>query len=198
MATSNVRLKVSDTGCGMDKEVMERIFDPYFTTKEKGRGTGLGLSVVHGIVKSYGGAITVYSRPGKGSTFKVYIPAIQKEAVEEKDETEPLPAGHELILFIDDELAIVDIVRQMLERLGYAVDARTRSLEALELFRAKPDHFDLVITDMTMPNMTGDRLALKLMKIRPDIPIILCTGFSEKITEAKAKGMGIRKFIMKP
>lgn len=193
-----IRLKVSDTGCGMDKEVMERIFDPYFTTKEKGRGTGLGLSVVHGIVKSYGGAITVYSRPGKGSTFNVYIPAVQKEAVEEKDETKPLSTGHERILFVDDEITIVDIVRQMLEHLGYEVDMRTSSIEALELFKSQPDRFDLVITDMIMPNMTGDRLALELMKINPKIPIILCTGFSEKITEEKAKKMGIKAFVMKP
>lgn len=158
-----VRLIVTDTGCGMDRELMERIFDPYFTTKEKSKGTGLGLSVVHGIVKSQGGDITVYSEPGKGSTFNVYIPVIQKESVEEKDETKPLPTGHERILFIDDELPIVDMVRQMLERLGYEVDARTSSIEALELFKSQPDRFDMVITDMTMPNMTGNRLARELI-----------------------------------
>jgi len=175
-----IRLTVSDTGHGIDKDVMERIFDPYFTTKEKEKGTGLGLSVVHGIVKSHGGVITVYSEPGKGSTFHVYIPAIQREVVEEKDEIEPLPTGHERVLFIDDEPVLVEIGKQMLE------------------FRIKPDQFDLVITDMTMPQMTGDRLARELMQIRPDIPIIICTGYSERITEGKAKGMGIKAFVMKP
>jgi len=193
-----IRLTVSDTGHGIDKDVMERIFEPYFTTKEKGRGTGLGLSVVHGIVKSHGGAITVYSEPGKGSTFHVYIPAIQREVVEEKDEIEPLPTGHERILFIDDEPGLVEIGKQMLEYLGYEVTTRTSSIEALELFRTKPDQFDLVITDMTMPQMMGDRLAQELMQIRPDIPIILCTGFSKRITEEKAKGIGIKAFAMKP
>ena len=191
-------MTVRDTGHGMDKKVMERIFEPYFTTKEMGKGTGLGLAVVHGIVKSHEGEITVHSEPGKGSTFHVYIPAIQREVVEEKDETGHLPTGIECVLFIDDEPTLVDIGKQALERLGYEVVTRTSSIEALELFRTKPDQFGLVITDMTMPDMTGERLAKELMQVRPDIPIILCTGFSERITEEKAKGMGIREFVMKP
>jgi CheY-like chemotaxis protein len=196
---SYVRLSVSDTGHGMIPEVMERIFDPYFTTKEKGYGTGLGLSVVHGIVEAHGGAITVDSEPGKGSTFHVYFPKIEEaEEAMEAGPGGPLPTGTERILFVDDEPALVDLNKQRLERLGYEVVISTSSLEVLELFRAKPDQFDLVITDMTMPKMTGDKLARELMKIRPNIPIILCTGFSERISEEKAKEMGIRAFAMKP
>lgn len=193
-----LRLTVSDTGEGITPEIMERIFEPYFTTKEKGVGTGMGLSVIHGIVKSHGGTITVYSEPGKGSTFHVYIPLIQEEVKPEIDEDAFIPTGIEHILFIDDEPVLVDLSKRMLERLGYEVTSRTSSLEALELFKARPDRFDLVITDMTMPNMTGDRLARELMKIRPDIPIIICTGYSEQMSEEKAKWVGIKAFAMKP
>jgi PAS domain S-box-containing protein len=196
----HIRLTVTDTGHGMDRSVMERIFDPYFTTKDKGEGTGLGLSVVHGIVNDYWGAITVYSEPGKGTTFHVYLPRVAE--VEEKGQAESplggIPTGRERILFIDDNQALVDLGKRMLGRLGYEVVTRTSSIEALELFRAKPDEFDMVITDMTMPNMTGDKLAKEMMKIRPDIPVILCTGFSELISEERAKGLGIRAFVMKP
>jgi signal transduction histidine kinase/DNA-binding response OmpR family regulator len=193
-----LRLSISDTGHGMTPDVKERIFDPYFTTKEVGEGTGLGLAIVHGIVKDHGGAITVYSEPGKGSTFHVYLPVIEKAEEPQKETLEPLPTGHERILFIDDEPGLVEIGKQMMEKLGYNVVVRTSSIEALELFREQPDRFDLVITDMTMPKMMGDRLAVELMKIRPDIPIILCTGFSERITEEEARGMGIKAFVMKP
>ena len=194
-----LRLTVSDTGQGMPPEVLERIFEPYYTTKEKGQGTGLGLSVVHGIVKSYGGTITAYSEPGKGSVFNVYFPLIeQKKEVLEADESGPIPTGNEHILFIDDEPPLADLGKQMLERLGYKVNTRTSSLEALELFKVKPGQFDLVITDMTMPNMTGEKLAVELMRIRSDIPIIICTGYSEYISEEKANEIGIRAFIMKP
>ena len=182
----------------MTPEVLERIFDPYFTTKEVGEGTGLGLAVVHGIIKDHGGAITVYSGPGKGTTFHVYLPVIEKAAEPEKETLKPLPTGHERILFIDDEPGLVEIGRVMLGKLGYDVVVRTSSIEALELFRTKPDEFDLVITDMTMPKMTGDKLAQEIMKVRPDIPIILCTGFSKRITEEKAKEIGIKAFVMKP
>ncbi|MGD8227895.1 MAG: PAS domain S-box protein [Desulfobacteraceae bacterium] len=193
-----VKLTVSDNGHGMAPEVQERIFDPYFTTKEKGEGTGLGLAMVHGIVKSHGGTITVYSEPETGSTFHVYLPIKETETDQATGYEETIPTGTERILFVDDEQPIVDIAKQMVEQLGYSVVTRTSSLEALELFRKKPDEFDLVITDMTMPNMTGEELANELMFIRPDIPIILCTGFSRSVTEKKAKAMGIQAFILKP
>lgn len=192
-------LKVSDTGQGMEKDVIERIFDPYFTTKEKDKGTGLGLAVVYGIVKEYGGDIKVYSEPGEGTVFTIYFPQIMDDSVLQDDlPDEKFPAGHEHILFVDNEKQIVDIVQQILHRLGYRVTAISSSLDALEMFRAQPGNFDIVITDLTMPNMTGDKLAGELLKIRPDIPIILCTGFSEKISEEKAKALGIREFILKP
>lgn len=193
-----VRLTVSDTGEGITNEVMERIFEPYFTTKEKGVGTGLGLAVTHGIVKSHGGAIILESKPGIGSTFNVYIPRIEKEVTPQAEATEVLPAGSERILFVDDEQTLVEIGKQMLEKLGYEVTTRTNSIEALELFRARPDQFDVVITDMTMPNMTGDKLAKEIIGIRADTPIVLCTGYSEHIGSESAKDMGIRGFIMKP
>ncbi len=194
-----VRLTVSDTGCGMDDTVKERIFDPFFTTKAHGEGTGMGLSVVHGIVKKHGGNVAVYSEPGKGTTFHVYLPRIDTSpTVKDTASTEPLPTGNEHILFVDDEAQVVDMGRQMLERLGYHVTARTSSVEALEAFRAQPEDFDLVITDQTMPNMTGTQLAKKLLAIMPGIPIILCTGFSEVVSENTAKAMGIREYVMKP
>ncbi len=194
----HVRLTVTDTGCGMDPETLEHIFDPYFTTKEVGEGTGLGLSVVHGIVRTHDGTITVESKPGKGTTFHVYFPVIEKdEKIQEEDEG-PLPTGSEHILFIDDEPVLVDLAKQMLEHLGYEVTTKSGSLEALELFREQPNRFDLVITDTTMPHMTGDRLAEEFMKIRADIPIILCTGYSKRISKEKAKEMGIKAFVMKP
>ena len=194
-----IRLTVSDTGHGMEKNVLDRIFEPYYTTKDKIGGTGMGLAVVHGIVKSYSGAITVYSEPGKGTTFNVFLPRIEEvEVVAETEEMGPIPTGNERILFVDDEPAIVDIGKGMLEHLGYKVEVRTSPIEALEAFKAKPDKFDIVITDMTMPQMTGDELAKGLMAIRPDIPIILCTGFSERINEEKAKAMEIRRLVMKP
>jgi len=193
-----VRLIVSDTGHGMDPSTVSRIFEPYFSTKEKGEGTGLGLSVVHGIVKSHGGAITVYSEPGEGSTFHVYLPVVEQDAPAEITAEGVLPTGSETILLVDDELSLVNLGKQMLEGLGYGVVTRTSSLEALEVFRNQPSRFDLVVTDMTMPTMTGDQLATELMKIRPDIPVILCTGFSRKISEPEAKAIGIRAFVMKP
>lgn len=193
-----LRLTVSDTGCGMGDDVMDRIFDPYFTTKEKGEGTGLGLATVHGIAKKYGGTVTVYSEPGKGSIFSVYLPVIQREEISGKESEEPMPTGNERVLFVDDEEPLVQLCKQMLMHLGYEVETRTSSVEALQLFRVKPGRFDLVITDMAMPNMTGDELAKELIRIRPDIPIIMCTGFSEKATEERTKDMGIRAVIMKP
>ncbi len=192
-------LTVADTGPGMDQSVISRIFEPYFTTKENGKGTGLGLAVVHGIVKSYKGDIRVYSETGEGTAFHVYLPVIKSQfETEEADTVAPVPKGTERILLVDDEDPIVRMEKQMLERLGYDVTERTSSIEALEAFRATPDKFDLVITDTTMPNMTGIQLSQKLLEIRPDIPIIICTGFSTKIDDEKAKAAGIRGYVMKP
>lgn len=195
----HLQLTVKDAGHGMEPEVLERIFEPYYTTKKKGKGTGLGLSVIDGIVKNHGGDITVSSQPGKGTVFNIYLPVIDHIDVEtESAETTIAANGSERILLIDDEEQIIDFEQQILERLGYKVISKTDSEEALEEFAAQPDQFDLVITDMTMPKMTGDQLARKMMDIKPEIPVILCTGFNEAITEEKALAMGIDKFVMKP
>jgi len=193
-----VTMTVSDTGHGIYQDVIDRIFDPYFTTKEVGKGTGMGLAVVHGIVKEHNGLITAESEIGKGTTFSIFFPAIEKEAVLETEIDEELPHGSESILFIDDEDSLVELGYQKLKRLGYEVDATTSPIEALHRFRSDPNKFDLVITDMTMPQMTGDKLAIEILNIRPDIPIILCTGFSEKIDEKKAKEIGATDYIEKP
>jgi len=193
-----INLTVTDTGYGMVPDVLDKIFDPFFTTKEKGKGTGMGLSVVHGIVHSHGGSIYAYSKPGKGSTFRVFLPVFKRRLESEERIERPIPTGTERVLFIDDEPAIVNIGKQTLELLGYDVVTRTSSIEALEFFKTQPDSVDIVITDLTMPNMTGEELAKELMQIRPDIPIILCTGFSVRMDEKKAMGMGIRAFVSKP
>ena len=195
---SYIMLTITDTGHGMPPEILEKIFDPFFTTKKKGKGTGMGLSVVHGIVHSHGGTIYAYSEIGNGSTFKVFFPAIESLMTSEEKIDIWIPTGTERILFIDDEPAIVKIGKQTLESLGYEVVTRTSSIEALEYFKARSNNFDLVVTDMTMPKMTGDVLASELMKIKPNIPIILCTGFSARIDEKKAMRMGIRAFVSKP
>jgi len=195
----HLKLTVRDCGHGMGADVMERIFEPYYTTKEQGKGTGLGLSVIHGIIKNHGGDISVSSQPDKGATFTVYLPVIDEVDVEiEPMEVTSANQGKEHILLVDDEEQIIDIETQILERLGYKVTAKTDSQEALEEFSALSEKFDLVITDMTMPKMTGAQLALKLMDIKPDIPVILCTGFNETINEEKALAMGIDRFVMKP
>lgn len=193
-----VRLSVSDTGHGMDSDTISQIFDPYFTTKEKGVGTGMGLAVVLGITRSHGGAIRVFSELNKGTTFDVFFPVVDTEIQYEGEPLGPLPSGRERILFVDDEDALAELGRQMLERLGYRVTSGINPIQALETFRGNPNNFDLVVTDMTMPGMTGDELARELMKIRPDTPVILCTGFSERITAEKAKEMGIKELAMKP
>ena len=193
-----LKLTVSDTGHGIPADILDRIFDPFFTTKETGEGTGMGLSVVHGIVRSYDGAITASSELGKGSVFRVYLPVIDRQLEPRAAAEEHIPTGSERILFVDDEPPLANIAKQTLETLGYDVQTRTSSIEALELFKSQRDRFDLVITDMTMPNMTGEDLAQELMRIKPGIPIILCTGFSSKIDERKASAMGIRAFVLKP
>lgn len=193
-----LRLTVADSGEGMQPGVQEKIFDPFFTTKGKEEGTGLGLAVVHGIVKSCGGFITVDSQQNKGSTFNVFLPIIQAEAQPQSKIEGPLPTGRERVLFVDDEKLIVDIGKQMLEGNGYQVTPRTSSVEALELFKARPDDFDLLVTDMTMPNMSGLELACEIFRLKPDMPVILCTGFSETINEAGARAAGIKAFLYKP
>jgi PAS domain S-box-containing protein len=193
-----VQLTLSDTGQGIAPEIRERIFDPYFTTKEIGKGTGMGLSVALGIVKGHGGAISVDSEPDKGTCIRIFLPMVDKEAETEFVSEEKLSTGNENILFVDDEESLADLGRLRLEKMGYRVTAITRPAEALELFCANPDQFDLVITDMTMPQMTGDRLAKEILKIRPDMPIIICTGFHEKMTEEKSKEIGIKTFLLKP
>jgi len=193
-----LKLTVKDTGHGMPSEVLERIFEPYFTTKEQGEGTGLGLAVVHGIIESHGGSITVESEADQGTTFRVFLPLVEEEAAPEAEDAVAPVTGQGTILLVDDEQAILDVGSRMLEGLGYAVVAVKSSADALRAFQRDPDHFDLIMTDMTMPHMTGADLARAAMRIRPDIPVVLCTGFSELIDEAKAKAMGIKEFLMKP
>jgi len=192
-------LIVADTGVGMNHALAEKIFDPFFTTKENGKGTGMGLSVVHGIVKGLNGAIKVHSKPGKGSAFHVFLPVVENAFVNQKTPAKDfIQGGVENLLLVDDEKEIIAMEKQVLERLGYHVTSRTSSLEALEVFRARPDKFDLVISDMAMPEMPGDKLAVELIRIRPDIPIILCTGFSESMTEEKIKFLGVKGLLLKP
>ena len=191
-------LSIDDTGCGISPDAVDHIFEPFFTTKEKGKGTGMGLSVVHGIVKKYHGLITVSSDPKKGTVFNVFLPVIETNAISDNDKEEILLSGTERILFVDDEYFQVDLGKKIFGRLGYEVVAETNSLKALELFRKNPDDFDLVITDMIMPNLPGDKLAKELIAIRPDIPIIICTGYSEQLEAEKAESLGIKAIVMKP
>jgi PAS domain S-box-containing protein len=193
-----VNLKVSDTGHGISSMEIDRIFDPYFTTKQVGKGTGMGLSVVHGLIRGHEGAISVKSKYGQGTTFSILFPVIEKQTAIETEPIKELPTGNEKILLVDDEKSILFTGRNLLERLGYQVETRQNPIEALDLFRVDPNQFDLMITDMTMPNMTGDKLVQEILKIRPDMPIILNTGFNEKIDEEKAKQIGIRQYIEKP
>jgi CheY-like chemotaxis protein len=191
------RLSVRDTGSGIGSHILDKIYQPYFTTKEKGKGTGLGLAVVHGIVQNYGGMISVDSEPGKGTRVDIYLPII-KMPVESSPSESAMPTGREKILLVDDEAVIVDIGCQSLERLGYRVDGYTSSVEALDRFANNPNRYDLVITDMTMPKVTGDQLAAEILRQRPDIPIILCTGYSSRIDSRQAEAIGIRTMLMKP
>ena len=194
----HVKIMISDTGPGIDSKIIHRIFDPYFTTKEVGKGSGMRLAVVHGIVKSHSGAITVESSPGKGTEFSIFFPLNREQPIVNIQEGREIPRGNETILFVDDEISIVKMVQRMFERLGYRVETATTPQKALERFRENPDQFDLVISDMTMPQMTGVQLSEKLMDIRPDIPIIISTGHSAIVDEEKAKELGLAAYIMKP
>nr|QIV52836.1 hypothetical protein [uncultured bacterium] len=193
-----IRVSVSDSGPGIPAGIIDRVFDPYFTTKEVGKGSGMGLAVVQGIVNHHGGAISVHSKFGHGCTFRLLFPlTTEAPGVEAKPSSE-LPTGRERILFVDDEESIVRTTRQMLTRLGYHVETALTPQEAMDRFAAAPSDFDMVITDMTMPNMTGGTLAGKILEIRKDIPIIICTGYSTLIDKEKAREMGIGAFLMKP
>ena len=196
-----IELTIRDSGHGIPTEYMDRIFDPYFTSKEKGEGTGLGLAVVHGIISSHGGAITVESEISKGTAFHVIFPKKNKISAQDKPAAVDAPGrqeGTERILFIDDEPALIDIGKEILSTLGYDVTPCTASDEALDLFKADPERFDLVITDLTMPKMTGDLLAQELMRMRPEIPVILFTGYSDLVSRERFNKLGIRDCLMKP
>jgi PAS domain S-box-containing protein len=194
-----VMLMVSDNGRGIEPEVIDRIFEPYFTTKEPGKGTGLGLAVVYGIIKEHGGDIRVYSEVDKGTTFLVYLPPASGKTVPGDHKPEkPYRKGDERILLVDDDESVARIEQMTLERLGYRVTTLHDAVEALDLFRADPGAFDVILTDMSMPRMTGDRLAVEIKKIRPSVPIIICTGFSERVDEQKAAEMGVDGYLMKP
>lgn len=194
----HLKLIVSDRGCGMKPEVLDLIFDPFFTTKKPGEGTGMGLSVVHGIVKNHNGAITVYSEPEKGTVFTIFLPHAEGDFRVEPKLSETIPKGKGRIFFIDDEESQIKSIHPMLERLGYTVQVEIDSVKAIETFKESPESFDLIITDQTMPKLTGNKLAETVLSIRPDIPVILCTGFSEMIDADKAESMGISAFLMKP
>lgn len=195
-----VRMSVEDNGHGMDRTTMDRIFDPYFSTKKPDEGTGLGLAVVHGIIAGYGGRIEVESEPDKGATFYIFLPRIEQppKAEEPTLSLDKVPVGHERILFVDDEKLIVSIYDDLLKELGYQVVSTTNSEEALALFEKDVFGFDLVITDLTMPNLTGEELSKLLIGLRPDTPIIMCTGYSNQLSQEEARSLGIRKYLTKP
>ncbi len=193
-----VMISVKDTGHGMDKEVMERIFDPFFTTKAPGEGTGMGLAVVHGILKAHGGTITVQSEPGVGTEFQIFLPRINDAPNSGAKERSRMDKGQGNILFVDDEEWLVEMWQEILESMGFEVEPYTVSQNALEAFRAQPEYYDLVITDQTMPHMTGFELAKEMLQVRPDLPVILCTGYSDVVTPEKAESAGIREYVMKP
>ena len=192
-------MSVSDNGIGMTQSTIDNIFEPYFTTKEKGKGTGLGLAVAYGIVKEHKGEIKVSSEMGKGTTFNIYLPLMIKDAEKGAvDQVSQIEFGTENLLLVDDEVSVAKLEKLMLERLGYKVIVQTNSVDALTVFEANPESFDLVITDMTMPAMTGDQLAREILLIKPDIPIIICTGFSERVNKEQAEVIGVKGFLMKP
>jgi len=194
------KITIRDSGPGIASGIIDRIFDPYFTTRDVGTGSGMGLSLVHSIVNNHNGAVFVDSAPEKGAVFTMFFPLLDyKKAPDERAAAaEAIPGGRERILFVDDEPSITVMAQKMLERLGYRVQTRRDPLEALELFKAQPDFFDLIMTDMTMPQMTGARLSQKIKAIRPDVPVVVCTGHSPFIDEERAASIGIAAFLMKP
>jgi CheY-like chemotaxis protein len=193
------QLSVSDTGCGMDRDTLEHVFEPFFTTKGVGEGTGLGLAVVHGIMKRHDGGVSAYSHPGKGTRFNLYFPVIPAEAVAPHAEPAPIPRGRgEHILLVDDEVSLVRAVQKMLERLGYVVTATTNPLEAVTVAGNRPEAFDLVITDLTMPGMDGVALARRLLQIQPKLALVLSTGYGGMMTVEKMRELGFRELLSKP
>ncbi len=196
---SIVHLKIGDTGKGMDRQMLEKIFDPYFTTKKRGEGTGLGLSVVHGIVKKLGGQLSVYSEPGQGTVFHVFLPCtVSDHAGDSPDSVAPIAGGSEHIVIVDDEQSIVSLQTELLTELGYRVTAFDSSEAALSFFKDGSMDADLLITDMNMPTLCGDELARQVLALFPKLPIIICTGFSDNLDEEKAKQIGIRAYLVKP
>jgi PAS domain S-box-containing protein len=194
-----VRLSMSDTGHGMDQNTLNRIYEPFFTTKAPGEGTGLGLAAVQGIMHSHEGIITVYSHPGEGTTFHLYFPAYGVEETKSLEKTAGVPRGQgERILYLDDELILARMGKEILERLGYVVDIHSSAIEALDVVRAHPEAYDLVVTDQMMPSMTGVELARQLRAIRSDLPIILMTGYTATLTAERVRAMGIRNLLLKP
>ena len=194
-----LHLSITDNGCGIEQDILDRIFDPFFTTKERGKGTGMGLSLVHGIIKESSGCITVDSDVGKGTSFNLYFPVLKESYGEDASHLFPsIQKGSGKILLVDDEEEISTMARKMVEFLGYEVTTCTSSVEAFEIFEAQPDEYDLVITDQTMPVMSGTQLTQNLLSIRPDLPVILCTGHSNVVSAENAADFGIREFIMKP
>jgi len=199
-----VVLTVGDTGHGILPEIINRIFDPFFTTKKQGEGTGMGLAVVHGIIKRYHGTIDVESEPGRGTTFKIYFPQVavapadQGKPVNESAPMAAISPGNCKVLFVDDDGMIVELAQTALESFGFSVAPFYDSIKALNAFEENPRAYDIVITDQTMPNLTGISLARRMLQIRPDLPIILCTGYSEIVSAEMAKAMGIREYILKP
>lgn len=197
-AGPHLRLSISDTGYGIKQELIDKIFEPFYTTKDAGEGTGMGLAVVHGIVKSYNGNISIYSKEGEGTTFSILFPIIVDVIHIEKKQEETIQGGNERILLVEDDASLADAEKKLFEELGYNVTKITSGVEAFEIFRKVPDRFDIVITDYSMPKMTGGELISQIRSINPDVPVILCTGFTNVITQPKASTLGIGDIITKP
>jgi len=193
-----VCLTVADTGHGIPRHLINRIFDPYFTTKAKGVGTGLGLAVVHGIVQNHGGIIEVESSEGKGTVFYIYLPRVESEIKDEIKTLQAIPDGHENILYVDDDATLAELGGKLLTTLGYRVTTETDPHHALALYLKQPQAFDLIITDLIMPGLTGEALAVEIIKHSPNMPIIVCTGFSERLSEEQLNQSGLRGILYKP